>query len=629
MKTLQLDDGVVHIVRSPEEAEELKRTKSGEHFTWHFHGSPEHVESLRKVHETHTNRAQTLREKNPDIYAEMEQIQQDMADVARELDKITNSPVDLEANFSRFGYDVRIRTHDGGASSEDGKDDGEETADGAIAQGITIKKNGKAPKERRSTTMKIWKTPVLRQYFHNGVLYRSRAAEEVASCELFVDLLYVGIIAFNGDKATEDPTGSGFLRFCVTFIPSWKIWSDVAVLVSQFESDDIFQRFSILFILACLVGYTCNIMEAFHSTYAQLISFYLAARLYLAAVHALMAIVIPKIRNIMLWNIVTILIPAAFWIGSIFVEGEGRKQGLIWVGIVCDLFSSMIFVFLIRWSTIISEEFHQKMLSVFSYFPAMNIEHKTERTGAFVSLVFGYSVVSLLYQNSASFGMNGFFGKAVLSLIQAYCFNWIYFDVDGSFHHVHAIRRHAISASLWINAHLPFIMGFTISGAALSRLVVAHDSPNTDPHKLTETYEERSEEELMYGWRWFYCGGLAIAFIFMALISATHIHTPLPTQRIEKRYRLAFRIAIAIAWLCLPIATELNSLELIGTTTSMTVLALAFDIYGMSCKEESFWGGGECKYECATLSRTSTMVGSEKGDEKQGDIINHLPKTQF
>lgn len=58
-------------------------------------------------------------------------------------------------------------------------------------------------------------------------------------------------------------------------------------------------------------------------------------------------------------------------------------------------------------------------------------------------------------------------------------------------------------------------MGFTISGAALSRLVVAHDSPNTDPHKLTEMYEERSEEELMYGWRWFYCGGLAVAFIFM------------------------------------------------------------------------------------------------------------------
>lgn len=39
---------------------------------------------------------------------------------------------------------------------------------------------------------------------------------------------------------------------------------------------------------------------------------------------------------------------------------------------------------------------------------AVNIEHKTERTGAFVSLVFGYSVVALLYQNQASFGMNAY-----------------------------------------------------------------------------------------------------------------------------------------------------------------------------------------------------------------------------
>lgn len=64
-------------------------------------------------------------------------------------------------------------------------------------------------------------------------------------------------------------------------------------------------------------------------------------------------------------------------------------------------------------------------------------------------------------------------------------------------------------------------MGFTISGAALSRLVVAHDSPNTDPHKLTETYEERSEAELLYGWRWFYCGGLGVAFICMGELFRT------------------------------------------------------------------------------------------------------------
>ena len=58
----------------------------------------------------------------------------------------------------------------------------------------------------------------------------------MASFELFVDLLYVGIIAVNGDTAAEDPTGDSLLRFAVTFILSWKIWTDFTLMISWFES---------------------------------------------------------------------------------------------------------------------------------------------------------------------------------------------------------------------------------------------------------------------------------------------------------------------------------------------------------------------------------------------------------
>jgi hypothetical protein len=77
----------------------------------------------------------------------------------------------------------------------------------------------------------------------------------VASFELFLDLLYVGILAINGDHAAEDPTGYELLRFTITFIMSWKIWSDVALIISWFKTDDIIQRVSVLFIMACLLGY--------------------------------------------------------------------------------------------------------------------------------------------------------------------------------------------------------------------------------------------------------------------------------------------------------------------------------------------------------------------------------------
>lgn len=97
--------------------------------------------------------------------------------------------------------------------------------------------------------------PIVRQYFHKGLLWRASGTTEVASFELFVDLLYVGILAINGDHASEVPNGQELLRFTITFIMSWKIWSDLGLIVSWFETDDILQRVSVIFIMACLLGY--------------------------------------------------------------------------------------------------------------------------------------------------------------------------------------------------------------------------------------------------------------------------------------------------------------------------------------------------------------------------------------
>lgn len=156
------------------------------------------------------------------------------------------------------------------------------------------------------------------------------------------------------------------------------------------------------------------------------------------------------------------------------------------------------------------------MARYFDFFPAINIEHKTERTGAFVTLVFGYSVVALLFQNRAEFGINAFFGKAVLGLIQAFSFNWLYFEIDACNLHTHAIRRHYLSAMAWMTLHLPFIMAYVLAGAALSRLVLATDCRDANVEDLTEMYVSKSEHEVSDGLRWFYCGGLGIALMSMS-----------------------------------------------------------------------------------------------------------------
>ena len=292
--------------------------------------------------------------------------------------------------------------------------------------------------------MKFWKKPVIRQYYHKGLIWRASETQEVASFELFVDLLYVGIIAISGDRAAEDPTGTALLQFSITFILSWKLWSELTLIVGWFETDDIFQRLCVLFFLVCLTGYTTNITTAFESTYAELIAFYLTQRIFQSIYFLWTAQLLPMIRGMLVGNVLLILVASALWMGSIHVE-EPKQLILIWLAIFFDLFGNGFMIALLRNSEHWEGTSVANIFKHFQFFPAVNIEHKTERTNAFVTIVFGYSVVALLYQNQAPYGINAFFGKAILGLIQVFTLNMIYFDIDSHNISTHAIRRHSVS----------------------------------------------------------------------------------------------------------------------------------------------------------------------------------------
>lgn len=191
----------------------------------------------------------------------------------------------------------------------------------------------------------------------------------------------------------------------------------------------------------------------------------------------------------------------------------------------------------------------------------------------------------------------------MLSVVQAFAIMWLYFDIDGWAVHSHAIRRSWSSAILWVIAHLPLSGAFILSSSTLSDLVLAHDTPNSDPKELASAYKARSVEELEQPMRWFYCGGLAATLVCMAIISSTHIHKKVTSPRISKNLRLAIRVAVSVIIACLPLAHHLTSLELIGITCSLIVAVLIMDIYGNSCPGEKFWTGGfgncpdtRCKY---------------------------------
>jgi low temperature requirement protein LtrA len=174
----------------------------------------------------------------------------------------------------------------------------------------------------------------------------------------------------------------------------------------------------------------------------MLVAFYVAARLFMGTYCLFLAWSVPMVRGMMISQASIIFIPSMLWIGSIFVDLPLRFA-VIAVALFVDLTGMVFVILMIR--TNISARFKAWADRVFEFYPATNIEHKVERTNAFVTLVFGYSVVAIIYQSATSFGLNAFYGKAVLGLIQAFSFNWIYFDLDGADLFAHAIRRHVFS----------------------------------------------------------------------------------------------------------------------------------------------------------------------------------------
>lgn len=193
----------VHVADSPVEADHLHRQLSNEApqepFSIYISGSPEHISAVQESQSHHEARQAELQNQHGEVWEQFADVQSELDALSRELGRVTEKGVSLQGHFGKFGYSARIKSYDDGEGSSPGRSG---TSSPRSAGGV-----GEAE------PLKLFKVPVVRQYFHKGILWRASTSEEVRSFELFVDLLYVGIIAINGDAAAEHPTGYSLLKF--------------------------------------------------------------------------------------------------------------------------------------------------------------------------------------------------------------------------------------------------------------------------------------------------------------------------------------------------------------------------------------------------------------------------------
>ncbi|KAM3427316.1 hypothetical protein NHJ13734_009025 [Beauveria thailandica] len=524
-------------------------------------GSLEHRKYLHQARKHHESLRAHLREQHGAAFEKWEQNQQNLNTISVQLSRLSTNTSGLHGNFGKFGFDPRVQVYD----------DADETEGD----------------ERK-----------------------------------------VGIIHSNGEHMSEESTGYELLRFSVTFIMSWKIWTDITMTVSWFQTDDVLTRMGVLFEIACLLAFTTNMINIFaedesRNTWTALVSYYLAARFLFAVYYCATAYLVPMICGVMLTSALSVVVPAVLWIASVHVQMPARL-GLIWPAIVLDLYGNGIFMAMFRWARGAGEEsvWGERLNRIFDFYPAMNIEHKVERMNAFVSLVLGYSVVGILFQSNGGYTINAILGKATLGLVQAFLFNMIYFDLDGSTVDVHAIRYSANGAILWTFAHLPFIMGYIVASSALSTLVLATDIAGAHRDQLISPYYERSEEDFGLGVRFFYCHGLAIALLAMGAISWSHSHRSPPTTRIPKVYRLANRAAACVILFLLPLAENLKSLQLISTTLGLTVYVVIVEVWGRSRTDESFW---DSRRDTSKMRAMAHATRKEREERAHRDSTNPNP----
>lgn len=219
------------------------------------YGSEQHNTLLREAHRHHAARREELRAAHGHaVLAEWDGLRAMLDGVEAELEKFVDHAGVLRENFSRFGYDAHLRTYGDGEGEGNGSGGG---LSRAVSEGDSGGGSGRDEKDwndRGGVAISLFKRPVVKQYFHRGLLWRSSRHSEVMPYELFFDLLFVGIIEVNGEHVSEVVTAKELLRFVITFCMSWKIWSDITNLIEWFETDDVMSQVWLLFLFSCLLG---------------------------------------------------------------------------------------------------------------------------------------------------------------------------------------------------------------------------------------------------------------------------------------------------------------------------------------------------------------------------------------
>ncbi|POR39761.1 LtrA [Tolypocladium paradoxum] len=371
----------------------------------------------------------------------------------------------------------------------------------------------------------VVKRPKALQWFYNGRLYKASDEDRQAGrFELFLDLLYVAIVANFSDDLAEHPDGAHLAKYVLIFAPAWHIWADLREIMNSYYTDDLAQRLVVLWVMALLVLYANN---------ARLVDADLGALRTAAG-----AYVVARFTTMLVFLV------------SSFASYQHRTQarimaGFMFVGlfIALPLFldsvsisakaavvAAMVVYQEATWALTLSPWIKRRL--GLKYSTAVDIAHEVDRMAAFFIIILGEFVYSVVVGDPAGVGLTAGYLKAVFTLIIAFCLNWLYVSGDGSLQATHPIRRSAWTAFGFFLLHLPLSASFLIGGHICAISTHLHDFDD--------------------GQRWLLGGGLGVGLFCLWVYGMLYRTEDDDCLLLSKYPRIGMRLLVAVVLVALP-----------------------------------------------------------------------------
>lgn len=429
----------------------------------------------------------------------------------------------------------------------------------------------------------LLRRPEAQQFYYNGKLYKVARDSVSDVFELFLDLLYVAIIAIFSEDVARNPDWIHMLKFVVIFLHAYQIWQDLREIFDNYYTDDVLQRALVLVVMGGMALFANNASRIgdggkyAETAYKSAVIAYQVVHLILIINWLFYSLFIPehlvRMRLMGLANIASFSVRIAL----LFVDGWPSRVALAVVALLIEL---------VFWAYIYSPMFISHDAVEFS--TAVNIEHESDRMTAFYIIVLGEFFNGVIVKSNKALGFHEASGRILLVLIIAFCLNWLYAHNDGSIKNTHAIRRSAFSAVVFFIIHEPLSAALVLSGDIAAEFV---------------KFEVLEHHNL----QWIFCSGLAVGvFSLWVLAQCTLAREELVWP---KQTRLLMRVVDFFVFLALPL-TSFNTTNTLLTCAILLLVTVVWENYGSLSKT---WSDEICYVPSRASNQRSTVQNIEHG----------------